>query len=56
MRKADNVTAICERLSRQCGTFNISQPYMLIDLYTASGYVRFHGKNDICSLQICRGC
>jgi hypothetical protein len=28
MRKADNLTAICEsRLSRRCGSLNLSQPY-----------------------------
>jgi hypothetical protein len=27
MRKGDNHTAICGRLSKQCGIFNISQPY-----------------------------
>jgi hypothetical protein len=26
-RKADNLTAICEQLSRYCGTLNVSQPY-----------------------------
>jgi hypothetical protein len=27
VRRADNLAAICERLSRQCGILNISQPY-----------------------------
>jgi hypothetical protein len=27
VRRADNLTAICERLSRQCEILNISQPY-----------------------------
>jgi hypothetical protein len=25
--KADNITAICERLSRKCGSLDVSQPY-----------------------------
>jgi hypothetical protein len=28
VRRANNLTAICERLSRQCEILNISQPYM----------------------------
>jgi hypothetical protein len=27
VRRADNLTAICDRLPRQCGILNISQPY-----------------------------
>jgi hypothetical protein len=27
VRRANNLTAIMSRLSRQCGIFNISQPY-----------------------------
>jgi hypothetical protein len=27
VRRADNLTGICDRLSRQCGILNISQPY-----------------------------
>jgi hypothetical protein len=27
VRKVDNLTAICEPVSRQCGILNISQPY-----------------------------
>jgi hypothetical protein len=27
VRRADNLTAICERLFRQCGILDISQPY-----------------------------
>jgi hypothetical protein len=27
VRRADNLTAICEPMSRQCGILNISQPY-----------------------------
>jgi hypothetical protein len=26
-RRADNLTAICERLSRKCGSRDVSQPY-----------------------------
>jgi hypothetical protein len=28
VRRADNLTAICEPIFRQCGILNISQPYM----------------------------
>jgi hypothetical protein len=27
VRRAHNLAAICEPMSRQCGTLNISQPY-----------------------------
>jgi hypothetical protein len=27
VRRADNLTTICEPMSRQCGILNISQPY-----------------------------
>jgi hypothetical protein len=29
VRRAEKLTAICDRLSRQCGILNISQPYRL---------------------------
>jgi hypothetical protein len=46
-RRADNLTAICEPLSRQCGIPKISQPYKpprpatgIALLYVESGLVR----------------
>jgi hypothetical protein len=45
---ADNLTAICGRLSRQCGILNISQPYRPPRPVMATALLFFNVRITVC--------